>query len=187
MTKMGVQNTFRVVAKSGLMTVIAATGPVFSMRWTSSEVHAMIKKVNLWWVTITAFGAAQLVEYDLFKVNNFSVVDSGGLAVTPASITPLNSFVSGLWPKSALNDMRISDTAALTAGTRTPDTYPIFTRASWSAGIGQGLFNPVGKEEFDNPIVLKANEGLVLANSLVMGATGVTKLRFELEWDEVLA
>lgn len=182
-------SAFRMVLKSGAVTVVAANDPIASLRWTSSAYRAVIQRVNVEWSMTTAFGTAQDVAFGLYFASAFTASDSGG---TAATLTGRNGKLDTLFPLStqiATGNLRIGTTGAITAGTRTLDTQPL---AAWNGMIntlGQGskgnLGYNFGENDAMNPITLRQNEGLVLNNLVLMGAGGVMTIYVTLEWTEV--
>ena len=183
--RMGGGGYFRTGSKTGALTAATANTPIVSFRWTSTVYNAIILAARWHWFTTTAFGAAQIVDHGLYVARAFTGVDSGGNALT---LTTNNGKKSTGYTTTRLGDFRMSSTAFLTAGTRTLDAQAQVIRGAWSGGIGQGLTpfdsNFLVKEE--GPIILAAEEGLILNNLTAMGATGVISLAFEVAWAELL-
>lgn len=177
---------YRIALASGAVTVVAADAPVFSMRWTNTTLACVVKQVNLLWTMSTAFGTAQDVAFGLYFARSYSVVDSGG---TAATLTGNNAKMKTSFPTSRVADMRIATTGALTAGTRTLDTQPLAVKSGGTNTLGLGGNNALPWEfgilDATQPIILVANEGLVLNNLVLMGATGVMTIRVVVEWSEV--
>jgi len=178
---------FRVSGSTGALTGAAANSPIFSFRWTSTTKVAVITTFEWWWTTTTAFGTAQLVSHSLYVARSFSAADTGGTDITPAAGEQKKRSTMA---DSALTtgSLLVATTGALTAGTRTLDGSGIASRSAWSGAIGAVLLDYEALS-FDMvneyPVVLAANEGLVLNNIVAMGATGVISLGFDIAWAEV--
>lgn len=176
--------------ESGALTGAGTNTPIWSCRYTGTGL-AVLERVALFWTTTTAFTAAQFVDHALFVARSFSASDSTG---TAATLTGSNGSHRTDFPATGMGDMRISTTAALTAGTRTLDAQPIGVSGNWSSGVGVGN-SSTGPQDGNNlykaddvryPVVLKNNEGLVINNVTAMGAAGIIKLLVTIEWKEML-
>lgn len=172
-------------AVSGLATVIAAGGPVFSFRNISANL-IRVRRVAVGFVTTTAFTTAQGLRYDLFFARAFTASDTGGTAI--ALTGSQNKLRTSLATLTSV-DCRISTTAALTAGTRTLDTVALGMVCGTSNGVGttvpvQTLFDVSAG---DYPLVLAQNEGFVITNGQVMGAAGVGNIIVCMEFAEATA
>lgn len=168
---------------SGALTLVAANGPVWSCRWTSTTHVAAVRRVRYSVVTTTAFGTAQDLAYGLYFARAFTAADSGG---TAATLTTNNGKLDTRYPTMLMADIRIGTTDVITAGTRTLDAQALAS----SGGDGSAALAAVSSatlyDDWFRPIMLRAEEGLVLHNLILMGATGVVKLRVSIEWTEIL-
>jgi len=182
----GAGGFYRLGGASGALAGAGANTPVFSLRWTSAILNALIFGFQWWWFVSTAFTAAQIVDHGLYVARGFSTSDSGGTALTPSGNggKKRTSF-----PTSGVGDVRISSTAALTAGTRTLDGQHQGARGQWANAVGAALPPGVAAFSFriddEHPILLAQNEGLVLNNLTAMGAAGVIKLYVDVAWLEL--
>ena len=169
---------------SGALTVVAAAGPVWSCRWTSTTHVALVQAVHISAVTTTGFTTAQDLAYGLYFARAYTVADTGGLAAT---LTTNNGKLDTSFPLMKMTNIRIGNAGVITAGTRTLDAQPLrSTGGNGAATIGAEV---EANWDFDSPVspalVLRAEEGLVLHNLVLMGAVGVVTLRVDLEWIEV--
>lgn len=175
---------YRAGVRSGSATAVAANGAVFSLRNTAN-VPIVIKRVGVGFITTTAFTAAQEVAFGLYVARSWSTADSGGTAVTLTGNT--NKKRTTLNNPTGL-EVRIASTAALTAGTRTLDTYALSTVGAWSgaagAGVGPAIDNLWDMTSEDYPIVIGQNEGIVINNLVLMGAAGVGVISVNVGFDE---
>jgi hypothetical protein len=176
---------YRISATSGDLTTVAANGPVWSFRWTDTTRRALIQNVVIRYAYNTAFGAAQLFGLGLYVARAFTVADTGGTAQT---LTTNNGKLDTDFPVTSLvaGSIRIGTTGVITAGTRTLDAQPIATRMDWlTTTLQNGSYDEdwrFGYTDSSNPITLHANEGLVLNNLILMGATGTVRLWVDVEW-----
>jgi hypothetical protein len=179
--------------ESGLLTGVAAAGAVFSFRAPPSGV-ALLKKLRVGWVLTTAYTTAQATDFDVIKCTGFTASDSGGTTLTPAAQTntSTNKKRTSLMNSSALADLRISTTAALTAGTKVQDAFP-FAVLNYPKQSATNTALVTGTELVDlyiqnamaeHPMTFQPNEGFNIRAVTAMGATGVIKLYVKVEWVE---
>lgn len=182
--KPGAGASYSLGLASGNLIGVAANGPVWSCRWTSTTHVALIHKVEYSFVITTAYGTAQDHAYGLYFARAFTAADTGG---TGATLTTNNGKHDTLYPTMLMTDIRIGTTDVITAGTRTLDAHFLVG----FGGSGAAALASVSNEEFNfndptvGSIVLRANEGLVMHNLIAMGATGVVKLRVNMTWTEI--
>jgi hypothetical protein len=188
-----IRGSYRLSAQSGAVTTIAAAtssaGHIFSMRYVSSTTGAAmrIRAIEANFLLTTAFSAAQEVGFDVVAGRSFSASPTGATAIALSGNDakkrtdhPNSDFVSG-------GDIRIAGTSAMTAGTVTLDSVPLVKGSFWASTVG----NSLGPWRYDlsqvepGGVVLKNNEGIIIRNTVLMGATGVGKWTFSVEWDEV--
>lgn len=176
---------------SGLLTGVAANGPVFSMRNGGTNIW-LIRRITVGFITTTAFTAAQGLAYQIFKATGYTVADTGGTAsaiFTGGGQAGQNKMRTSLTTMLTNGDLRIAAAAALTAGTRTLDTSALGIVGGTSSAVGSSLQPTVllGSEPGSYPLVLVQNEGLVIQNNFLMGAVGVINLHVNVEFAEVTA
>lgn len=164
----------------------SAASPIYSMRYTGPGV-AVVKRVTVAATSLTAF-AAGVGNIQLFAARAFTASDSGGTAGT---LTGNNGKLRTSFATTAMGDIRVSSTAALTPGTRTLDTDPLGGFEFGIAGAtptadttfvppGTLLINP--KNAGDYPLVLATNEGFVIQATVPI--TGTWTASVFVEWDE---
>jgi hypothetical protein len=170
-------------AASGALTVVAANGPVFSLRNTGANL-LMVRRVQVGFVTTTAFTAAQGLVYQMVKANGFTASDSGGTALYVAGQNKHRLSFTNI---TAAPDIRISSTAALTAGTRTLETVSMGNAGGTSNGVGTSMLKTalLSHDTGDHPVILAQNEGFVITNLIAMGAAGVIQLHVNIELAEM--
>lgn len=183
---------------SGLVTTVAAAtstaGFLFAMRWQSTAYAYLLRALGVEFFLTTAFGAAQEVGFDVMIARGFTASCSGGTALTPLGANDAKERTA--YPSSVLasaGDMRIGNTGALTAGTHTLDGRPI-AKGSYDASA---IRTRLGPYFFDfsqyesggyqgGGYLLRNNEGFIIRNTILMGATGVGIWKFTPVWSEVL-
>lgn len=173
---------YSVSGASGALTGVAAAGPVFSFRNTGANL-ILVRRVTIGFVTTTAFTTAQGLDYQIFRANSFTASDSGGTALFVAGQNKhRNSFTN----VTSAPDIRISSTAALTAGTRTLETagMGIAGGSSTAVGTSMAITDMLEQDSGDYPLVLAQNEGFIIANGIAMGAAGVIRLQVSVEYAE---
>lgn len=190
------EGAYRVAAVSGLLTGVAAAsataGHIFAARWspaaTSKLQRAVIQRLRARWFTIAGFTSAQEVGLSLSILRGYTASHAGGTAVT---LTGDNGKKRQSLPTSAMADMRIGTTGALTAGTHTFDAQPIgqasFAELAAAATVPTGAFDLfLSTEDLDRyPIVLAKDEGIALRNTVSMGAGGTARVVVEIDWLEL--
>ncbi len=190
----------------GLTTIAAATataGHVFSARWNpgSGGQLCLVRYLALNWVLTTAFGAAQNMGWDVIVARGYTASHTGGTAIDMGSTTANTGSTRTATGTSLFtaNSVRIGGSGALTAGTQTLDANSFRATQAWQGAVGlnyptTALPNEALIDARDDgagsvvrtPIVLANNEGFVIRNLVLMGATGVGTLTVTMEWEEYL-
>lgn len=188
---------YRIAMYTGSMVAgLAAGAPIFSCRWTSTAARMIVQSIMLDFYTVTAYGTAQAIGNSLWFARSFTVSDSAG---TPITTTQANDQaldtkqigVAGTGQSlifSGSGDMRIATTLTLTAGTRTLDDQALYSWIGSSTAIGTSSNNPdlqMGWQDATNPLTIRANEGFIITNDILLGATGVIVWNIGIEWTEV--
>lgn len=171
-------------ATSGALTGVAAAGPVFSLRNTGTNL-LKVRRLQVGFVTTTAFTTCtQGLAYNLLFATGFTVSDSGGTALYTAGQNKHRQSFTNI---TSAPDVRISTTAAITAGTRTLNTIAMGVAGGTSAAVGDSMpiTSLLSHDAGDYPIILAQNEGLVVTNAIAMGAAGVIALHVNIEFAEV--
>lgn len=166
---------------------IANNSPIFAFRWSHASNLCLIKKFLFSAGNgVTAFTAG-FAQFNLFAARSWSVNDTGGTAIVPTGNQ--NKLRTSGMGTTLVGDVRISNTATLTAGTRTKDANPL---ASIVAGIpavaGSVIMPPtlmIDQRPGEHPMLLAQNEGIVL--ECVVPATGVWSFGIRIDWAELTA
>lgn len=173
---------------SGLVTAVAASGELAQFRWSDASNVALIQWLRVRFVLTTAFTLAQEMIVEALPCTAWSAAGSGGTRITPTA-TSLMKRSSFPQSKVAANDIGISTTGALTAGTKTIGGTAIIAQHGWAGAVGATVIDVIcdmsdGGAEY--PLVLLQNEGLIIRNgATAMGAVGVGKLSVEIGWAEM--
>lgn len=185
---------------TGAVTTIAAgtgtAGFLFSKRWVQTPAATglayRLRSLEVEFLLTTAFGAAQEVGFDVFKATGYSASPTSGTAITiGADGKKRASYPSSAFANTGC-DVRIATAAAITAGTHTLDGQAIARGSLWAGAVGAFI----ATRYFDftttepggiilSPGAAAANgEGIIIRNTILMGAAGVGKWHFTFEWDE---
>jgi hypothetical protein len=180
----GVGGCFHLLTTSAAMAAgMSAASPIWGMRWTSSAMLAIIRRIRMtMWSWTTAFPGG-LAEFDLMAARNWTTDDSGGTLITlPGNLSKMRATMG-----TSQMTVRQATTGALSAGTRTLDGYPF---GQIMVGIGPAvttvyqprsvLYDKIGDA---HPKVLAQNEGIILQATVPGG--GTWGFSVEAEWDEV--
>ena len=177
---------------SGALTGAAAGSTVFSFRWAPAVTTqlCMVRRIEVGFITTTAFGTAQGLAYSVQQARTWTASDTGG---TAAAFTQTNTGKQRTtMPTSAFaggGQLMIANTGANTAGTRTLDTQALGFTAGSSTALGTSLTPQAIFQHSagDYPIIFANNEGFIINNVIAMGATGVINLYVNVEWMELNA
>lgn len=187
---------YQVSAQSGaIAAALGAGSTIFSCRWTDATRLCVLQKLSLTGMRATTAFAAGVIDITATIARSFLAPDSGQTAI---SLVTNNNKLRTNMGTSLMGDMRISNTGAITAGTRTLDGNAFGTITSHSSGgtgsatpIIGNLFLPINDlfeqdtADGEHPIVLAQNEGIVV-RATVPG-TGVWNFGITMKWAEVAA
>jgi hypothetical protein len=192
----GAGGHFKMCSASGILAAALAAGAqLFYMRWTSASQLLVLTRLRVQFQTLTAFTAGTLTDFgfDLFKATAVSA-GGGGTSLTSPKSKMRSSYAASLLDVAGM--ARIATTGGLTALT-TLDAYPIAQsigkpqRANPAAATEEPTANlptllfqaDIGSGEA--PIILAANEGIVVANRAVWPAAGTGIISVEASWAEL--
>lgn len=171
---------------SGIMAAgLTAASVVYSFRFAPGGGNlAIVKRILISaGDTATAFTAG-VVTFKAFVARSFSVSASGG---TAATLTGNNGKLRTSMATTGLTDLRISSTAALTAGTRTIDAQEFASSSgSITATAGTPLTQPIelwNPKPGDYPLVLATSEGFEI--QATVPATGTWTFSVTTVWEEL--
>lgn len=180
---------YRVARSVAGITAFAAGALLVSFRWTLPTAEALIKRVSVGIAVTTAFTAGQQLDFDLIKSTAFTASDTGGTAVAMGTGNKLRT----KWMNSSqVTDLREAAAAAIVAGTKTFDASPegigiLAGGPTGAASIGIGGMVDLYKQDMgaEHPFMLTVNEGFNVRLVTAMGAAGVIRLYYIVEWAEV--
>lgn len=188
----GSNGAYRVCGLSGLMTTIAAgtgsAGHVFAFRWSHASMLCVVTKLRAKWTTIAGFTAAQEVGLDCYVARSYTADHGGGTGLT---LTGNSGKKRSTYGTMNVPSIRVASTTALTGSSFTLDPHPIayggFSELAAGAAVPKGFFtlDVIDETTAGHPFVLTQNEGLVIRNTILMGAGGTARLGVEIEWLEV--
>lgn len=176
---------------TGSVTTLAGGDRMLSVRYqqATAAIALRIRALEVEFITTTAFTAAQEVGWESRIVRGYTVSPTGQTQITIGA----DGKRRGAYPTSSLNgvtcDVRVANAGAITPGTETtPDTNPFARGSFWSTAIGAQF--AWRRNDFSTlepgGILLGTNEGIVIKNSITMGAAGVGRWLFTFEWEDVL-
>jgi hypothetical protein len=173
----------------------SASSPLFAMRWMDSNLNFVLLRFTISAAIKTAFGASQLIDFDLIRATSFATNPTGGTPIVPSSISQkMRTTQMSNTLLSSGGAIMISSGSPLSLNQCTLDTQPFgYAIAAVQYGTGPantGVNPPPAmvlyeqKDAGQHPMVLGPNEGLVLRNGDAYGATGVVKLGLTMVWAE---
>lgn len=183
----GAFGAYRLSLLSGTMAAgLGANAEIWQFRWSDATRLCAVTGVTIDGLagSATAFTAG-LGKVDLMIARSWTADGSGG---TAATLTGNNNKERTSMGTTLLGAVRISSTAALTAGTKTLDSQPIAgaaltfgTTASVQYMLRDELFRP--EPGVEAPLVLAQNEGLVIRATVP--ATGTWHFGVTVTWTEL--
>ena len=154
---------------SGTMAAtLAANSEIFQFRWPDSTNLALVRRVDISAGALVGANAAALIGFRMIAARAWTTAGSGGARPV---LTDNNCKLRGNTGTSLVNDVGISTTTGLTAGTKTLDAAGL---AAVSIGIGTANVNTMISNSFlantalfdathtISPLILAQNEGFVL-------------------------
>lgn len=188
---------YRIGALSGTMAAaLAANSEVFQWRWPDATNLGLLYKVQISAGANVAASAAAITGFRLTAARSWTVAGSGGTRLT---MTGNNAKLRTSMGTSLINDIGVSTTAGLTAGTKTLDSTDM---GAVSIGIGTGaitvavnlnLLNAGDGILFDadgegfHPFVAAQNEGVVVRSGVIFPAAMTWQLGVQAVWAEAAA
>lgn len=198
--KYNILGSYRLAVSTGAVTTIAArtatAGQLLVLRNPSTTHTVFLKRVAARFILTTAYTAAQETGCDLILARSFTASATAGTAVDVGSTVANtgNLLAAQGTSKITANCVRVADASAITAGTHTLDANPVGILTGWSGAVGdmvpEGVSGEFGvlwdarESCHEAPIALVADEGFVVRNVTLMGAAGVGRWDFIVEWDE---
>ena len=182
----GTGGSFSLTSVSSTMAAgLSAASPIYNFRVNTTSLLAVVRAVEISaWSLGTGF-AAGLARFDMTIARSWTVADTNGVIDT---ITTNNGKLrTSMASIAALSEIRHSDTATLTAGTRTLDNQIFRTKVANVTTAANTPFLPTATlfKAFpdEHPLVLTLNEGFVVLATVP--ATGTWTWAITTIWDEV--
>lgn len=187
---------YRMAAQSGLVTLAAAgtatAGHMFVMRNPSTTKKFQLRYLSAQFATTTAMGAQQPMGYDLIVGRSYTASHTGGTAIDMFTATGSQKLRTNQdLTLFTVNTVRIATTAGLTAGTHTLDGQALAHKMFLSPVLGDSATVVLWDARDDGAATVRSalslgqDEGIIVRNTVLMGATGVGYLTINVEWDEV--
>lgn len=170
---------------SGAIAGVAGGGHLWAVRWapgTDPRQFATIQRMRVRAFTVAGYTAAQEVMLAVWKLTGYTAAHTGGNAITP--IPKRAAF------NAALMTGQVANSSALTPGTQTLSTDSMaaasYAELAAAATVQKGQIDILMSTEdlVEHPIILTANEGLLVRNEVAQGAGGTMRLIVELDWIE---
>lgn len=189
-------NLYTCTLVGGATTAINAGDTILSLRTGTGTGLTVLLRIRVASFQSVAFATTGVIGVlDTWIARNFTASDSGGIA---ADLTGNNAKARTSDPSSTLADLRIANTAALTVGTRTLDaqsygcTNTVSSTTTRIVSVSGGTVLNSGSGTFipstSNPLVLAANEGIVVRHSQTnYPATGTLLYAITVCWMELPA
>lgn len=182
-------SSYRAEFTTGNVTTISAAtgtaGHLLALRWATANRHLRLRAFEASFLLTTAFGAAQEVGFDAVIARAYTVAHTAATG-TALAFGANDGKLRTTYEQSQLTG-RIASAVALTAGTHTFDGNPVMRDSVWAAAVGASLNRWYDLTDNEcGGILLGNEEGFVVRNTILMGATGVGKWHFSIDYDEVI-
>ena len=185
---------YRCATRTRLVATQAANSRLFEVRNPSATLLLVILRLHIQWFTLATDQHTATIEdsLDVYRATSFTVVDPTGSPVTPLTVKARSSF------PGAAAEIRANALAGLaagiTGGTLTLDASPYMQlgKALLAAPVATAV--PPPKDELQvvpemgdaqHPLVLAQNEGIVIANRVLLGAAAGSSVYINMQWAEV--
>lgn len=192
--------TYQIMVTTGTMAAgIGAASEIFQFRWTSTTKRALVHQVKLNFRSLGTGFTAGRAQFTLTVARAFTAAGTGG---GTATITTNNGKLHTNDPTTALTELRIATTAALTAGTKTLDAQPMSDIECSVSNVADTQFIPsstgldnllwsADQSDGGTPIVLgadrtsatTASDGVIIRTTVP--ATGTWEASAYIRWSEV--
>jgi hypothetical protein len=181
---------YRIGQSTGLLAGLAANTEIFQFRWSLATHVAAIKFIKVRYAVVAGFTAAQELAFDVIPAVSWTANGTLGTAIAPGAtnLKKRSSYVD-----SKVADMRIAQTVALGAGTKTLSTHALATTSAKTLAAAATVQDAQFEETIDMtnsgdaPLVLQQNEGFVVRNTILLGAGGTVRATVQVAWAEFAA
>ncbi len=185
---------YRCSTRTRLVNTQAANSRLFEIRNPSATLLFVLLKLHIQWFTLATDAHTATIEdsLDIYKATSFSVVDPTGSPITPLTTKARTS------DPSSVVEVRANALAGLAAGitggtlTLEASPYAQLGKALLAAPVATAV--PPPKDELllipelgdaQHPMVFAQNEGLVVANRVLLGAAAASSVYINAQWAEV--
>lgn len=191
---------YAVAQASGATVSLAAAAMLASMRWSDASRLCVLMRIRAGWSITGAVTAATVMDLQAVIARAFSVdFTTNSTAANLAAPANTNKMRSSMGTSlMGTNGPRIATTAAMSGQTATADANPFAmmpfpNQPSGNATVTQAI--GVGANAVDlysltalnqHPIVLTANEGILIQPVTAGPVTGSVKYYIQWEWAEVV-
>lgn len=193
---------YRLAARSGtIAATLAANAPLFSFRWGDATLNCIVQRIRAQlWANLAFTAAFNDMSIAGIIARSWTVADSGQTAI---SLAGNNAKLRTDFPTSKFatnGDMRIANTGAVTAGTRTLDgndfVYSQIGKpnvVNAASGTEYLATQPLIMLDYEpdmgdgvHPLLLEQNEGFVIRNGpVVWPAAGTGVVVVQVQWSEI--
>jgi hypothetical protein len=183
---------YRVNHRCALVALQAANSRLFSLRNPSTTLVTVITRLTLQWIQTAAHTAAIEDSLDLFKVTGFTALDGVNTVTPVASVMRTAGMTVPASAASTLRGVTIAGASAgMTGGTLVKDTSSIAQLPLW---LTLAFVDPAqrsmavletGDRLGEHPLVLAADEGIILENRALLGAAAGSSVYIDLSYLEV--
>lgn len=182
---------------SGAVVSLGAAGHLASFRWTDTTRVAVLIRIRAGWVVNAAITAATAMDMQAVMARGFTVdFTTNSTQISLAAVTNTNKMRANMGTTilGALGP-RILTTAAMSGQTLTADAAP-FAYTVWvnqpsgnatvtqALGVGGAMQTLYEWTPIEHPVVLGANEGVLLQPVTAGPVTGSVKYYTQWEWAE---
>lgn len=189
---------FKLAIRSGTMAAgLGADAEIFQMRWTHATFKMLLRRLDIsaWRASATAFAAGAL-NFRATSARSWSADGGAGIAIVFSTANTNKKRTDFNLSKFSDTGVRRSDTAAVTAGTKTFDTNDFGITGAFTGAVAPAatvevaptlipprsvLYQRETPDEY--PILYEQNEGLAVRATVP--ATGTWQFGINVEWDEV--
>lgn len=189
----GALGHYRAAARFVITNSQAANSRLFEIRNAHASNLLVPTRINIKWLQTGAHTAAIENSLDLYKATGFTAVDSTN-TVTPTSIVKRTTGMAAAAQAAVRHVTAAGAAAGMTGGTVTLSATPFAQVPKWmlAAQPTAGPVDPSLFEFFDDvngthPFVLDPNEGIVIANRVLLGAAAASSVYVDCSWAEVTA
>lgn len=192
---------YSVAQASGATVSIGAAGHLGSIRWTDTSRYLVLLRIRAGWAVTAAVTAAAPMDLQAVIARSFSVdFTTASTAISLAGVANTNKMRASMGA-SLMGTVgpRIATTTVMSGQTLTADAAPFammnwqnqpsgnatVTQAAGVAGPMQTLYDCTASGQ--HPVILTANEGVILQPVTAGPVSGTTKYYFEWTWAEVAA